>query len=354
MNDDSVKLETIDGKCENCGNNLKFSPNDGCLKCEKCGSEKKVTFSENNVKLPYDDVDDEALGEWQDKNKYIKCKNCGSSIELKNNEISINCPYCDSQNIVLEKDIKGLYPNMIVRFAFDKIQAGINFQKQVKKKFMAPRSFKKLLPENKIEGFYFPAFSFDADTSSTYKGVLYRYEHRGIGKDSQTVRVSFKIDGNLEFKHRDVLVESSARLTQLDLKSLLPFDFSQKADFYPEYLLGYKVEQYNEPFKKVVSKSAEICKEQIRNAILKKYTYDGVDKLDVQSIYKNKCYAYCMMPVYTFEFNYKDKKYVAYMNGQTGKVGSGLPVSKVKVACGIILSVLIVLIPILLLVFLGE
>ena len=60
------------------------------------------------------------------------------------------------------------------------------------------------------------------------------------------------------------------------------------------------------------------------------------------------------MPVYTFEFMYKDKKYITYMNGQTGKVGSGLPISKVKVAFGIILSVLIVLIPILLVLFLGE
>lgn len=349
-----VKLETIDGKCEKCGNNLKYSPNDGALKCEKCGAKETIEFSSNNAKMPYNDVNDGALVAWLQEQKYIKCKSCGSTIELKNNEISIDCPYCDSQNIVVEKEIKGLYPSSIVRFAFDKTQASINFQKQVKKKFMAPRSFKKLLPENEIEGFYFPAFSFDADTSSTYRGVLYRYETHGTGDNRHTTVVRFNIKGDLDFKHRDVLVESSSRLTQFELKSLLPFDFSLKADFKPEYMLGYIVEQYNEPFRNAVSKSAEICKEQIRNAILSKYSYDGVDKLDVQSIYSNKCYAYCMMPVYTFEFMYKDKKYITYMNGQTGKVGSGLPISKVKVAFGIILSVLIVLIPILLVLFLGE
>ena len=42
------------------------------------------------------------------------------------------------------------------------------------------------------------------------------------------------------------------------------------------------------------------------------------------------------------------------MNGQTGKLGSGLPVSKVKVAFGIILGVLLVLLPILLLLFLTD
>ena len=349
-----VKLETIDGKCKNCGNNLKYSPNDGALKCEKCGTKEVIKFSTNNAKLPYDKIDENGINCWRNEEKYIKCKSCGSTIELKNNEISIECPYCDSQNIVVEKDIKGLYPNSIIRFAFDKVQAGINFQKQVKKKFMAPRRFKKLLPENKIDGFYFPAFSFDADTSSTYNGVLYRYETHGTGEHRQTTVVRFNIKGNLNFKHRDVLVESSSRLTQFELKSLLPFDFTHKADFKAEYMLGYKVEQYNEPFMTAVSKSAEMCKEQIRRAILSKYTYDGVDRLDVQTAYSNKCYAYYMMPVYTFEFMYKDKKYLAYMNGQTGKVGSGLPVSKVKVAFGIIFSVLIILIPILLVLFLGD
>lgn len=349
-----VRLETIDGKCENCGNNLKFCPQEDTLKCEKCASKHKVENTCHNRKMPYNNINDDALLDWQKQQKYIKCKSCGSTINLKNNEISIECPYCESQNIVLQKDIQGLYPTQIIRFAFDRHEASLKFKEQVKKKFLVPRKFKQLIPENEIEGYYYPAFSFDVDSFSKYDGKLYRYEKRGSGDNARTVTVYFDIHGEVNVQHRDVLVESSSRLTQYELHNLLPYDFTKRADFKPDYLFGYKVEQYNEQFKNAIIRSDEIVKEQIRNNILKKYSYDGVSTLNINTNYGLQSFSYFMMPVYTFEYKYKDKKYLTYMNGQTGKVGSGLPVSKVKVAFITLFAILIVLLPILLVFFLGD
>ena len=225
---------------------------------------------------------------------------------------------------------------------------------QVKKKFLVPRKFKKLIPENDIEGYYYPAFSFDADSHSTYDGELYRHERRGSGDDARTETVYFDISGSLNYKHRDVLVESSSRLTQYELHNLLPYDFSLRADFKPDYLFGYKVEQYNEQFKNAITRSDEIFNQQIRRGILRKYDYDGVSYLNVKTGYSMQSYAYFMMPVYTFEYKYKNKNYLTYMNGQTGKVGSGLPISKLKVTLGVILILLVILLPVLLVLFLGD
>ncbi|MGN1227605.1 MAG: hypothetical protein ACI4TX_03085, partial [Christensenellales bacterium] len=119
---EGLKLETIIGKCEYCGNAVKYSPEDAGLKCEHCLRAKKIDFSANNVKLPCENVVDDIL-KWQKAEKYINCKNCGSKILLLNNEISINCPYCNTQNVVLQKDIGGICPHFIVPFAFDESEA---------------------------------------------------------------------------------------------------------------------------------------------------------------------------------------------------------------------------------------
>ncbi len=350
----SIKLESIDSKCPNCGNSLKYSPEDVGLKCESCGTREVVEYSVQNKKQPYDNVNDDEIVAWQKSKKHIKCKSCGSTIELENNEISIDCPYCDSQNVVAQKDIKGLNPSFLIKFTFGRKTALAKFKEQVKKKFFVPRPFKKDIPENQIEGFYFPAFSFDADSVSAYSGRLYRYESRGYGDKARTVTVYFNVSGSLAFNHRDVLVESSSRLSQYQLEQMFPYNFDLKVDFKPEYLFGYVVEQYNEQFDKIVDKVEYIFKDQIKSAILRKYHYDGVERLDVNSSFSNEWFGYIMMPVYSFEYNYKKKKYLTYMNGQTGKVGGGLPISKIKVAFCSILALLIVAVPVVLAIIFGE
>lgn len=350
----AIRLQSIDAKCPNCGNSFKYSPNDEALKCDSCGSGKEIKFSTLNKKQSCDNVNDDNLLVWQKQNKYLKCKSCGSAIKLTNNEISIKCPYCESQNVVLKEEIEGLYPSFILRFAFDKKDASERFIAQVKKKFFVPRPFKKEIPENKIEGLYFPAFSFDADSDSRYSGRLYRRETVVSGKQQYTKTVYFNVSGSISLSHRDVLVESSAKLSQYDLEKMFPYDFTKRADFRPEYLFGYTVEQYNDQFKLVVDKGENIIKTEIKKSILNKYNYDGVSFLNIDTTLGGRSYGYFLMPLYTFEYNYNNKKYLTYMNGQTGKVGSGLPVSKIKVTFVTILGVLAVLIPIVLFLIFGD
>lgn len=341
---DSVKLDALFAKCENCGSNLKYSPDDKGLGCAQCGAVEPIPSTQINVKKPYENVMDDDLLNWQDIPKHLNCKNCGALIKIRN-EISIDCPYCDSQNVLIQKDIKGLYPSQIIRFDFCRKTASNNFVSQVKKKFFVPNSFKKMIPERSIEGFYLPAFSFDADSKSTYSGRLYRYETRVSDGRSRNVAVYFNISGSLDFKHRDVLVESNSEVSQYHLEQLFPYNISEKVDFDSRYLFGYVVEQYNEQFKNSVYKVEQVFKNQIRQSILRKYSYDGVQRLDVNSIFSNKCFDYIMLPVYRFEYYYKKKKYLTYMNGQTGKIGGGLPKSKVKISLCVILGVLAVALP---------
>ena len=97
-------------------------------------------------------------------------------------------------------------------------------------------------------------------------------------------------------------------------------------------------------------------KSMIRSDILRKYTYDGVSYLNVNTDYSNETFEYDILPVYRFDYDYKNKKYVTYMNGQTGRVDNNIPKSPAKIALVVILIILAVLLPIIIAIItsLGE
>ena len=70
--DNEIKLGSIDAKCPNCGNNFAYCPSIAKLKCDNCGTTKEIELTKNEVKKPYNDIDDSKLLKWQNLNKIIK------------------------------------------------------------------------------------------------------------------------------------------------------------------------------------------------------------------------------------------------------------------------------------------
>ena len=67
--------------------------------------------------------------------------------------------------------------------------------------------------------------------------------------------------------------------------------------------------------------------DNIKRVILSKYSYDRVISFNMQTTYSEEKYLYNLLPIYKCDFEYKNKNYTTYMNGQTGKVGGGFPIS---------------------------
>lgn len=331
------ELQSIQGKCENCGANLEYSINKKALFCDSCGSTVQVNDENKTVKHILNDID--VQNEQFDESvvNIFKCQNCGADITLNSFEISKGCPYCESPNVIAIEDIVGLKPDKIVRFEFEKEEASKRFVAHVKKKFFVPNPFKKSTPKQNISSLYFSSFSFDADSHTLYNGKLYRYEKR----NGEEIKKIFYVRGNIGVNHRNVLVESSRQLSQTTLNYVLPYNLEKKVDFKQEYLLGFTVERYDNAFKDSVKNANTIMKKEIESAIIRLYNADGVEVLSLNTHYHNRLYEYIILPIYFVEYEYRKKKYITYMNGQTGKVGGKLPKSPIKIAFVSILGILI-------------
>lgn len=340
---ENIELKSNEYNCQNCGYVLQFSPQDKALKCEKCKTTYPLPYNKEFEKHNYEKNTNESAerNKWLSDNKVFKCNNCGSSIVANKYEISNTCPYCGT-NLVLDKNnLPGLKPDAIVPFSFDKETANQRFINIVRKKFYVSGAFKKHLPENKIKGTYIPSFTFDMQTKTIYDGVLTRAEKT----QTQVVYNTFTINGTLDKKYEKVLVESSSKITQTQLNNILPYDLSGAIKYENKFILGYTVEHYADTLKTCEEIARTVISRLIRKDILSKYTYSSVVSFSAKTDYSNKKYSYVLVPIYKFEYSYKNKPFVTYMNGQNGKIDNNLPKSVPKIILTFLIILLIILLP---------
>lgn len=330
-------------KCKGCGATLYFDPTSQNLRCVKCSSTTPLantkTFVRHNVTQQAELEREHSA--WATDNKVFKCANCGANVIANKYEMSNTCPYCNN-NLAISKDqLPGLKPDGIIPFKFNKEGANERFIQNVKRKFYVSGAFKRKLPPSKIKGTYIPSFIYDMQTTSKYEGVLYDTYHN----NGQTTYNFKNISGTLNKKYANVIVESSSKLTQSQLKGILPYDTSKAIDYYNGYILGYTVEHYADTLATCEKIAQETIDAMIRRDILSQYNYDGVDKLDIKTVYSNKVFNYLLVPIYKFEYTYKNKPYSTYMNGQNGKIDNNLPKSIPKIILTVLIVMLIILLP---------
>ncbi len=322
------ELESDFEKCENCGSNMIYSINHNGLHCSFCNSVKIVSDVPSSFRHSLNNFVHDEKKEEQKQVNLFKCENCGADIKLNNLQISNKCPYCDSANVMDINEYQGLRPDSIIKFAIPSESVGHYFKSSLKYKFFVPRAFKKQPAQSCITALYFPSFTFDATTFTTYNGTLYRYEKSG----DETKKVNFYVKSNIQVQFDDVIVESSSHISQSMLNNILPYNMTSKIQYKSEYLLGYIVEKHNDLFKNAVVSSNQIMENQIVNYIVSRHNAVGVEHLNKVVNYSNRYYNYTILPAYVIEYRYGKKSYKNYMNGQTGKVAGKLPVSPWKVS----------------------
>lgn len=340
------KLDNILKKCENCGGNFVFSPISQNLKCENCGSDKAIEKIEGFQKHDYAENSnaDDALknDSWQAENKIMKCATCGATITLSKLEYAKNCPYCGSSYVSEVDELPSLKPDGVIPFAFDKTQASEKFRVGLKKKWFLPNKFKQKPPIDTINGIYVPTFGYDEDTLSSYNGKLEtRHTTRDSNGHTSTYSTYQHISGNEKVNFRDYMIETSSNLNQQQFDEIKPYDVSISYNFNQDFIRGYAVEHYDNALancKVIVDKKID---RDIERSILSHYHYDLVNYLNVSTTRSNEKFAYVIVPTYRVNYEYKKKKYATFMNGQTGKVGGGLPKSAIKITFFVLFLILI-------------
>lgn len=335
-----LELTTDVGVCPSCGANLTFSPEDQSLRCDHCGTKidfDKKSTSEQDFEMLY------ASGRaWTDDTVVFVCNNCGAKEVISRGAISAGCPYCGTTNVVETDELSGLKPNAVVPFRITKESAMERFRAWVKKKLFAPREFKKFAKAENVNGIYNPAFTYDANTFTYYQGRLGRYHTETTRVNGKTVtkRVLryFNISGTYSSFFDDILIQAATKIPQKTVDALKPFDTNNANEYQKEFMHGYTANQYDKDGIACWTEARGLIGKLIKDAILRKYTYDVVASFDAKTEYSDVKYKYVLLPLYVGHCSWHKKIYNFFVNGFNGKVSGKTPKSPLKITLAVLLG----------------
>jgi Zn finger protein HypA/HybF involved in hydrogenase expression len=339
-----MRFSSINFTCTSCGAPLKFSPATGKLTCEFCQSSTEITAKQ--IQIQEYDLH-RALVELEQNRpkeitKEISCKKCGSAFTLTPYSVSTNCPYCGTPNIT--EFVNSITPEAILPFVVTHKESKAIFKKWIGSLWFAPNALKTLVDtDKKMIGYYLPYWTYDADTTTTYRGqrgdIYYvTVQRRRIinGREQivtvQEPRIRWSpAQGHVGRYFDDVTVEASETLSRKILNALGNWDTSRSKPFDEKYLSGFESEEYaiglDNGFELAQAKMNAIIRGDIRRDI-------GGDRQQIdhlQTQYAHATFKNVLFPVWTTHFTFKGKEYYYAINGQNGEITGERPYSYTKI-----------------------
>ncbi|MDR1697983.1 MAG: hypothetical protein LBR37_03680 [Erysipelotrichaceae bacterium] len=340
VNEEAKASETV--KCPNCGSNLSYHPEKNSLYCEHCDYTKPIVSGETE-ELSFDNIVID--NSWSRETQVLQCKNCGAREVSKTGSISVHCPFCGSPMVLDETAIPGQKPNGVCPFLVGKDPAIDKLKVWARKRIMAPEKFRKNPDPSKLNGIYYPSFTYDSQTSSLYAGRLGKRYTTTRVVNGKTVTQShiryFNISGSLNKFFDDVLIQASTRIDQNTMRKILPYRTNEAKQYNPDYLQGFTANQYSKNGQQCWLEAKAIINADIRRSILARYDYDVVSSLNINTNFSHMTHKYVLLPIWVGYFLYHNKNYNFFINGESGKINGKTPISVVKVLM-IILAILVV------------
>ncbi len=345
FNNEQSTAQTVYIKCQNCGSNMVFDPLTQNLKCEHCGSLTDFEKSSNVSEIDIEDAINK-LEKWDDEVTCYRCENCGAQVVLSQGETATICPYCETSHVVKSEETVGLKPNVVYPFTITKEDAVEKAKKWAKKRFFAPRNFKKNLTAEHVRAIYEPCFTFDSQTVSRYSGRVGNRRTRVVGsgknRRTETYIVWRYISGTYTQFFDDIMINAGTSYSQKTLNRLLPFNYSTIKVYEKNYLTGYTARKHEKGIQDAWGDAKSVMDSAIRRAIISNSCCDVVDYINVSTIHNNVTYKYALLPVYLINYKYKNKNYTICVNGNTAKATGKTPVSPWRVTAVVLLGLAVV------------
>jgi len=308
--------------CKNCGSKISFVPSVKGNKCENCGSVFEAEYIYNFVKKSFNSREELKVDNFAKNIKSLKCNSCGATMVLNKLETQSSCPYCGNTSIIADRKNKLMYIDSVIPFSFSKEEALKKFKSTLSSRAYAKKSIYSGVTVKDINGLYVNTFVFDMDVIANYSGI---FSYTKTVKDSEGntkfETVNKHVSGTYYNTFNNVTVEASSHIQQSDLKSVMPFDYSQAVDFKEDFMNGYILEYENSMFDNCVKTAEDIIRKKIESDLLTEHCCTRIVSLNMKIDYTDKKYNYCLLPFYKLSKTYQGENCDVFINGQTGKVG---------------------------------
>lgn len=337
--------EGITYLCPGCGAYLRYDGGQGKWVCDYCDSsytkeelEQRGAKTENSgytvssgdsgktETVDFACEENVAEGKDQEHLRAYSCPNCGAEIVTDDVTAATFCVFCGNPTVNPQQFSGKYHPSAMIPFATDKKQAQEAFLKLCKGKKLLPKGFTSQQRLEKITGVYVPYWLFDCKADFDYHATGENHLIWSDGDYDYTKTDLFHIHraGTMDFEN--IPLDASENMEDALMDALEPFDFTKVEPFDMRYLSGYLAEKYTYEPKDLFERMKDRVSRGIENRASEEgRRYDVVHSVQCNTNYKSDHQAYLLLPVWMLVSNFKGKKYLFAMNGQTGKIVGELP-----------------------------
>lgn len=334
----------IDFPCSNCGAEMSWDPRTDSLSCEYCGHQLKVPREQGTiVERALDEAGEAARGLGLEL-RVARCSNCGARVTFEGGSTSERCVWCGSAQVLAqEANRNALRPESLVPLDLCRQEASQRFQEWLRGLWFRPNALRSI---KRFEGtgVYVPFWTFDARVhsdwsadSGTYYWVTRRHTVMVNGKPQMRTQRVRKTRwrpawGSRDDRYDDILIPASAGLSSELLGELHGFDTSALLPYRPEYLSGWRAEEYSLDLEQGWDAAqSEIVATQLRRCSAD-VPGDTQRDLRVRNRITDVRWKHVLLPVWSLQYSFHGETYTVLVNGQSGTVVGKAPLSWTKIS----------------------
>lgn len=345
---------TVGFPCESCGSQMVFSPARGKLYCSYCESEKEI--DSHAVEAPeyifYPDDAQYEAPDWEARGSMtMTCPSCGADTVMGAGTMTATCPFCGSHYVSDAQPMASvIQPETVMPFRISREVAVEHFGAWVKKRWLAPRKFRRGRHALEPNGIYIPFWTFDAQLSTSYNGYggRRRTEHYTVRVNgrtqhrTRTVTDWYPISGTETLQFDDIPCVASKRIDRALLGKLGAYSMKVLHIYNPAYLAGFLAERYSVGLGEGFASVRGNMEARMISHIKARRGYDTYRNMHYHHNYDTVRFKHILLPLWLSTYTYHNKVFQLMINGETGKVAGKSPLSAWKIALLVALGILAV------------
>ncbi len=345
--------------CPECGGDAEWNAAKQALVCPYCGhalpwspgeAREGEIIREHDLITALRDVPASGRG-WGEAKRTVKCQSCHAIMVFDATRAAQNCEFCGSPAIVPHEEARdAITPESLLAFKLDQPRVREALRRWYGSHWLAPTKLKKAALTDTLHGIYLPYWTFDSHVSAdwTAEAGYYYYEterYRDANGQTQTRQVQkvrwVPASGHLEHFFDDDLVPGTSGVPLEALRKVEPFPTEELKHYDAAFVRGWVVERYQVDLRQAADTNLAQMEAAVRSLCAAQVPGDTQRGLRVASEYRGRTFKHILVPVWLVTYNYGRQNYQVVINGYTGRIAGGHPVSWVKVFFYIILPILI-------------
>jgi DNA-directed RNA polymerase subunit RPC12/RpoP len=344
--------------CPRCGAEMNWDADRRLLNCDYCGFQQKPEQAGEIAEYDLEEFLRTGTGMAQGygtATKTVSCQQCGATTAVEPGVTSTECPFCGS-NLVLEQETETdiIQPESVIPFHIGRDAALKKYRQWLGKGIFRPGDLARRAGRGQLYGVYLPFWTFDAEAFSRWRAQAgyYYYETetytttengRRVTRTRQVRKVRWETTwGQHSGSYDDVLVYATNSVDQDLLEKIYPFDTRQLVPYSPQYLSGWRAEQYQIGLTEAWPIGRGKIQDRERDACIGLIPGDTYRDLHVNTTVTDAAFKHVLLPVWIASYPFEGKVYRYMVNGLTGEVQGEKPVSWIRVTIAVVIVLLVI------------